>query len=60
MDSLDIRILRKRQQLRDLLRITLMHSPTLLSLVRALTSQIVFCDYMLEEVYTQKINTKIS
>lgn len=60
MDTLVIRILRKRQQLKDLLRVTLDQSPTLLYLVRELKSQISFCDFMLSEIYTNQIVHKIS
>lgn len=60
MDTLDIRVLRKRQQLKDMLRITLEQTPTLLNMVRVLKEQINFCDYLLEEIYARRVVRKTS
>lgn len=60
MENAELQILRKKQQLRNLLTYAVKQSPVFLFLIRDIKAEIDFCDCMLVEFYAQKSNIKIS
>ena len=59
MDKLELKILDKRQDLRDELSFAVRQNPTSLSIVSNLKFEIEFCDFVLEQLYLSRVSAKV-